>query len=159
MTTREKIALATDGTRLCLHKEGIFYKLYNRQAMLFVENVKDLKVKAKFVKTVNETVYSCGFPASIIEDVKGRLRDIGGCFEESPEMLVVAGVSWSSESDYDLWCQRQKEDAVRKERPQTAGALDLAREIAGFQVMHSTPMDAMNFIITLQAKINASDER
>lgn len=47
MKTQEKVELAADSTRLCLHKEGIFYKLYNQQAMLFVEHVKDLKVKAK----------------------------------------------------------------------------------------------------------------
>jgi hypothetical protein len=42
MKTQTKIELASDSTPLCLHKEGIFYKLYNRQAMLFVEKVKAL---------------------------------------------------------------------------------------------------------------------
>ncbi len=60
--------------------------------MLFVENVKELKMKAEFVRTVNETVYSCGFPATVIEDVKRRLSDMGGSFEESPEMLAVTGI-------------------------------------------------------------------
>jgi len=158
MTTQEKIELASDTTRLCLHKEGVFYKLYNRQAMLFVEHVKPLKVKAKFVKIVNEVVYSCGFPASIIEDVKGRLGDMGGTFEESPVMLTVVGVSWPSAGDYALWCQRQKEDTTWQQKPKVAGTFDLAQEIAGFQVMRSTPMDAMNFLIELQAKIAASNE-
>jgi len=158
MTTQEKIELASDTTRLCLHKEGVFYKLYNRQAMLFVEHVKPLKVKAKFVKIVNEVVYSCGFPASIIEDVKGRLGDMGGTFEESPVMLTVVGVSWPSAGDYALWCQRQKEDTTWQQKPKASGTFDLAQEIAGFQVMRSTPMDAMNFLIELQAKIAASNE-
>jgi len=158
MTTQDKIELASDNTRLCLHKEGVFYKLYNRQAMLFVEHVKPLKVKAKFVKIVNEVVYSCGFPASIIEDVKGRLGDMGGTFEESPVMLTVVGVSWPSAGDYALWCQRQKEDTTWQQKPKVAGTFDLAQEIAGFQVMRSTPMDAMNFLIEMQAKIAASNE-
>ncbi len=42
MNTREKIAMADDASRLCLHKEGIFYKLYNQHAMLVTENIKEL---------------------------------------------------------------------------------------------------------------------
>jgi hypothetical protein len=36
MTTQEKIEFASDNTRLCLHKEGVFYKLYNRQATVLL---------------------------------------------------------------------------------------------------------------------------
>jgi hypothetical protein len=45
MTTREKIDRAIDTKLLYLHKEGIFYKLYNRHAMLSSENIKPLKIK------------------------------------------------------------------------------------------------------------------
>jgi hypothetical protein len=62
MNSREKIDRATNTARLCLYKEGIFYKLYNQHAMLFVQNIKPLKVTAKFVKVVNQHVYSVGFP-------------------------------------------------------------------------------------------------
>ena len=70
MDTREKIGLAADVGMLSLHKEGIFYKLDNQHARLFAENIKKLKIKAKFIKTVDQRVYSCGFPASIIEEIK-----------------------------------------------------------------------------------------
>jgi len=39
MKTREKIDRAADITVLCLHKEGIFYKLYKQHAMLFTANI------------------------------------------------------------------------------------------------------------------------
>lgn len=54
MNTREKIDRATDPSRLCLYKEGIFYKLYNQHAMLFTGNIKGLKVKARFVKAAGQ---------------------------------------------------------------------------------------------------------
>ncbi len=72
MNTREKIDRAADTAVLCLHKEGIFYKLYNQHAMLFTENIKELKISAKLIKAVDQQVYSCGFPVTIIEDVKER---------------------------------------------------------------------------------------
>jgi hypothetical protein len=60
MNTKEKIGRATDTTVLCLHKEGIFYKLYDRHAMLFTENIKSLKIKTRFIKAAGQQVYSCG---------------------------------------------------------------------------------------------------
>ena len=73
MNTQEKIDLATNKRQLTLHREGAFYKLYNQQAMLFTENVKTLKIKVKFIRLVNQHVYSCGFPVTIIEDVKLKM--------------------------------------------------------------------------------------
>ena len=70
MNTREKIDMADDASRPCIHKEEIFYKLYNQQAMLFTENIKPLKIKPIFIKAVNQQGYSCGFHASIIEEIK-----------------------------------------------------------------------------------------
>ncbi len=53
MNTKEKIDRAADTAVLCLYEEGIFYKLYNEHAMLFTQNIKPLKIQARFVKTVN----------------------------------------------------------------------------------------------------------
>jgi hypothetical protein len=84
MNTREKIDLATEPDRLCLHKEGIFYKLYNQDAMQFTLDIKPLKVKANFVKTVNQHVYSVGFPGSILDAIKKQLADrLGYAWAES----------------------------------------------------------------------------
>ncbi|MBU0485442.1 MAG: hypothetical protein KKB30_13135 [Proteobacteria bacterium] len=159
MNTQEKIDLAVDPARLYLHKEGIFYTIYNQHAMLFVENIKELKVKCKFVKVVNQDVYSCGFPASIIEEIKQQLVDRKGVVEESAQMVTVTGVNWQTESDYGEWRQQQKNNEDLVEKSSSPNSLDLVREVAGFQVMHRTPMDAMNFIITLQEKITSSYER
>jgi hypothetical protein len=44
MKAQEKIDRAADPSKLCLHKEGIFYKLSKQQAMLFGQNIKELKL-------------------------------------------------------------------------------------------------------------------
>ena len=62
MTIKEKIACSSDVTRFTLFKEGLFYKCYNEDAMVFVNKVKPYKVSAKFVKNMGENVYSIGFP-------------------------------------------------------------------------------------------------
>ena len=51
MTIKQKIELAVQPNKLYLFKEGMFYKLYNQNAMWFVQNVKPYKVSKKFVNS------------------------------------------------------------------------------------------------------------
>ena len=62
MTTAEKIALAKSNNYFTLFKEGLFYKCYNEDAMVFVQRLRAYKVSTKFIKIVGDTVYSIGFP-------------------------------------------------------------------------------------------------
>jgi hypothetical protein len=61
--------------------------------MLFTDNIKGLKVKAKFVKAAGQWVFSCGFPASIIENIKKRLEAHAGVVAESEKLLTVSNMS------------------------------------------------------------------
>ena len=71
MTTAEKIALAKSNNYFTLFKEGLFYKCYNEDAMVFVQRLRAYKVSTKFIKIVGNTVYSIGFPVGEVE--KGNL--------------------------------------------------------------------------------------
>jgi hypothetical protein len=85
MTIKEKIACSSDVTRFTLFKEGLFYKCYNEDAMVFVNKVKPYKVSAKFVKNMGENVYSIGFPV--------REKDKNGTgidFETISEKLLAS---------------------------------------------------------------------
>jgi len=66
MTIKQKIELAAQPNKLYLFKEGMFYKLYNQNAMWFVQSEKPYKVTKKFLKTVNQDVYSIGFPQAVL---------------------------------------------------------------------------------------------
>jgi hypothetical protein len=71
MTIAKKIQYSAVKKQFTLHKEGLFYKCYNEDAMVFVQKVKDYKLISKFVKNVGVKVHSIGFPKSEIE--KGNL--------------------------------------------------------------------------------------
>jgi len=49
MTIVEKIILAKSNKQFTLFKEGLFYKCYNEDAMVFVKRVKAYKVNSKFI--------------------------------------------------------------------------------------------------------------
>jgi|GEM_PF-6112275 len=75
MNSREWIDRgAANTTLLCLYKEGMFYKLYSQYAMLFTANIKKFKIKAKFIKAVNQQIYiavvSCRWQREIKEQKK-----------------------------------------------------------------------------------------
>ena len=67
MTIAEKIYLAKSNKTFTLFKEGLFYKCYNEDAMLFVKRVKKYKVSSKFIKSAGSVVNSIGFPVSETE--------------------------------------------------------------------------------------------
>jgi len=66
MTVKEKIVLTAQNNKLYCFKEGMFYKVYNQNAMWFVHHVKPYKVSVKFVKIVNQNVFTTGFPQHIL---------------------------------------------------------------------------------------------
>lgn len=76
MTLKEKILFSSEKIRFTLYKEGLFYKCYNEDAMLFVKKVRDYKVNNKFVKSTGSNVFSIGFPASEIEKRKLSFDEI-----------------------------------------------------------------------------------
>lgn len=53
MTIAEKIECSTINTKITLYKEGVFFKCFNEDAMVFVKRVKGYKVSEKFVKSVS----------------------------------------------------------------------------------------------------------
>jgi hypothetical protein len=158
MNSKEKIDRATNTARLCLYKEGIFYKLYNQHAMLFVQNIKPLKVTAKFVKVVNQHVYSVGFPGSLFDTIKELLTACGGKIEEAGDVVTVCHVTWKTENDYILWCEQQQKEQQTAGIKSVGKLTDIEKQIVGFQIMRKTPMEAMDFIIELQQELNKANE-
>jgi hypothetical protein len=51
MTLLEKTQKSSENNKFTLFKEGLFYKCYNENAMVFTEKVKKYKVSAKQVES------------------------------------------------------------------------------------------------------------
>jgi len=57
MTVLQKITNSKNTAVFTLHREGIFYKCYNEDAMVFYERVKAFKITCKLVKRAGSMVY------------------------------------------------------------------------------------------------------
>ena len=64
MTIVKKVSHSENRALFTIYKEGLFYKCYNEDMMVFVMKVKNYMVSSKFVKSMMEKVYSIGFPSS-----------------------------------------------------------------------------------------------
>ncbi|MFI1770628.1 hypothetical protein [Thalassobellus citreus] len=87
MTINDKINLALQPQIIYLFNEGMFYKIYNQNAMWFVSHIKAYKVTSKFVKTVNQSVYSIGFPLSILQQIELQLKNIKAVLQKKNRTL------------------------------------------------------------------------
>lgn len=95
MTIAEKIAKAKDKTIFTLHREGLFYKCYNEDAMVFAKKVRAYKISSKYVKNVDAEVFSLGFPLN--EVAKGNLKllsiseaIVAEYYNEEPHSIVFS---------------------------------------------------------------------
>ena len=76
MTVLEKTKNSKNDKVFTLYKEGLFYKCYNEDALVFVQKVRKYKVSSKFVKATISNLHSIGFPASEVEKGKLSFDDI-----------------------------------------------------------------------------------
>jgi hypothetical protein len=58
MTLKEKINHSAKLTQFILFKEGLFYKCYNEDAMVFVKNVKDYQGCKRCIRYYSQKIRS-----------------------------------------------------------------------------------------------------
>lgn len=169
MTITEKVKQAATNNIFTLSKEGIFYKCYNEDAMVFVQKVKEYKVNLKFVKSVGDDVLSLGFPIS--ETEKGNLsfenisEKIGAkVFEDNEGYIVFSLNDISLKKDYATWknsiqtgvVETVKEPTILYQHQPTM--VDIVSMIKNFDLANSTPMQGLSFIQQLKLEAQKIEE-
>ncbi len=164
MTTVEKIILAKSNKQFTLFKEGLFYKCYNEDAMLFVKRVKKYKVNSKFIKSVGGVVNSIGFPVTEIEKESLSLEMISAKlkaenFEKKNEDVVFLMNDFEIKNDYEVWEQSIQTSAnkvvnhTNEIYDRTIQLENIATMISNYDLANNTPMQGLSFIQDLKIKI------
>ena len=152
MTTKEKIALATQNNKLYCFKEGMFYKVYNQNAMWFTQHIKVYKINSKFVKTVNQQVFSIGFPQSLVlanllvSQNKALLK-----IEETQGFIAYKINHSSNEQAYVSWCNEVQHNNSTTEIQKNTPSKTIVQELKNFDLVHKTPMQAFEFVARLKS--------
>ncbi len=165
MTIKEKIQYSEDKTVFTLFKEGLFYKCYNADAMVFVKNVKAYKVSEKFVKSVGADVYSIGFPVSEVEKGKLTLEFItkkieAKSFEIKDTEIIFLLNDGSLKYDYKEWIDTIQEEEIIKVTQEssslynpTINTTTIISMIKNYDMANSTPMQGLGFIQELKFEV------
>ena len=161
MEIKEKIEYSADKQKFTLFKEGIFYKCYNEDAILFANVIKPYKIRPTFVKCVNTVVLSLGFPMSEVENGRIALREIaakvGAISYKEEELGIVFTLKGEAKRNLHdkktLFIQQQ----IQQVEEPTAIYQEptLIQKIQEFDLANSTPMDGMIFIQTLKNMIKS----
>ena len=145
MTIKEKISLATISKQVTLHKEGMFYKLYNQDAFYFTENIKLLKIQYKWFKNVNEYVFIVGFPVSYFDNLTEKLQELATDIDINEKRVKLVTNDDVDKVAYTNW---KTKHAIVSAAVTTTPLL--INKLLAFQVSNHTPMEAMLFLANLQ---------
>ena len=152
---KEKIAISANPTKLTLFKEGIFYKCYNEDAMVFYKNIKQYKIICKYNKALKSTVLSLGFPESAWNRSAVTL-------ELSNQLGLEEAIDHETFIEYNLNVEAKSGFAAFKatvldaqeiiplnEKEQDSKERVLCK-LKNFDLANHTPMQAMEFIKELK---------
>ncbi|MBF0479077.1 MAG: diversity-generating retroelement protein Avd [Candidatus Omnitrophica bacterium] len=71
MTIKEILEIENNNNdSIVLLKEGMFFRAYNQSAMRLSTQIKKFKINVKLIKYLQKTIFYCGFPQSILPQIK-----------------------------------------------------------------------------------------
>lgn len=158
MTIVEKIECCADRTKFTLFKEGLFYKCYNADAMVFSKRVKNYSVTARFVKSASDYVLSLGFPGTEVENGKLSFPAIQTALSSSSFGETEGGVQFVISSDLKQGYHDYRNGIIELKNAMAADQscsesevdLHIIKLIQEFDLANSSPMQAMLFIQELK---------
>ena len=130
---------------LCLMKIGYFFHAYNAGAYALARVMK-YRVRKKVRRSGLEMI-TAGFPADNLESVIVCIKAAGGqILSQTDDWVEFTGIDCTSEGIVVM----EPEKKVKLE-PQDA---DVIEAIRSFDLLHSTPLDAVNFVGYLQTLVH-----
>jgi len=140
MTFAEILSLEENNwNTVYLYREGMFLKAYQQSACLVYLHIKEFKLSKRYIKSVNENVYSLGFPHS---SAPKWLK--GFPYHDVNEKLVLCEIGKTlSETEYEQWKETVIVNAGDRYTPHThviekapvyKNAYDLLTQVFTFSV-------------------------
>lgn len=135
----------SSGKNMYLVKVGMFYHAYDSAAFA-IARLMHYKVKRKHRRCGDVLV--AGFPIPQLENIIKKIVEAGGMMvEKNDDYIVFSGIDSSADNSLVV-------DDVQKQTSNIKFVDTPLREaIRNYDLMNSSPMNAMNFISILKAMI------
>jgi hypothetical protein len=133
---------------LCLMKIGFFFHAYNAGAYALARVMK-YRVARK-VRRSGLEMMTAGFPSDNLPSVLECIKAAGGrILSQTDDRIEFTGIDCTSEGI--IVVEPEKKPKVPAGSPQET---ELAKIIRSYDLLHSTPLDAITFIGRLQALVS-----
>jgi hypothetical protein len=150
MTLKEKVTLAAQPNRLYLFKEGVFYKAYNQNAMWFVQQIKRYNVTVKYIKKIQQEVFSIGFPITYLNTLNLKPFTLQNIDNTASNLCCYTITQQSIKpTNYINWCAnlpRPNAQPIQTIKPYT----NIRTQLKNFDMAIKTPIEAFEFLIQLK---------
>lgn len=155
-TIKERIEQEQSNTdKIYLHKEGIFYRAYERSAYLWLNHICNYEIKKRYVKTINKVIVYLGFPMSVLENKIGSHT----YRVESDYAVVELGESANfNDEAYVGWHKRYEIVEEKNDCPETKDSKvgTIIDEIMKYPIETSSPIECMMFLSQLKKRCSAN---
>ena len=151
---------------IIMHREGLFWRAYERSAFLFTLHLKKYNATKKYFKTISSEVVFIGFPHQALQ--QNIEKADGKAVEQNESRICISGFAFDKEA-FMIW----KNDVDLSEKSTskiTQGASNdihpieithpgqnsVIDRIKNFPVIRKTPLECQQFIIEIQHQLNGS---
>jgi hypothetical protein len=136
---------------LCLMKIGYFFHAYNAGAYALARVMK-YRVRKKVRRSGLEMI-TAGFPTDNLPLVLELITVAGGkILSQTDDWIEFTGIDCTSEGIVVV--EPEKKPKAPKVPEESSQESDLAKVIRSFDLLHSTPLDAVNFIGHLKTLVH-----
>jgi hypothetical protein len=148
-----------------LVKDGIFWRAWEKSAMLFVENIKTYQVTRKQYKGIKTTMVYIGFPDSNLNPIIEKCKSLDLLIERSDDLIKISG--FGIQNGYEEWktkiegilpavAENSTDYGLKEKNKKTHDFTSLEEKIRHFPIASKTPMDCQQFLYELQNQINGT---
>ena len=103
MGISEILKLEQANTRIILHKEGLFIRVYERSAYLFVKHIKAYNLTKKFYKNVKQKVVYLGFPQNSFSKIESICNEKNLSLKQENNQIQIIGLTSFTENEFVNW--------------------------------------------------------
>ena len=159
MKILEILELEQNNTSVILHKEGLFWRVYEHSAYLFAKYIKEYNLTKKFYKNVKQEVVYLGFPQNSVSKIENICKEKGFLFQKEDKHIKITGLKDFVAKEFVKWktkiplyivgtsisCADTSEVTIEN---------TLIERIKSFNLVNKTPIECQSFIVELQTEIN-----
>ncbi|MEA3448492.1 MAG: hypothetical protein U9Q98_08615 [Bacteroidota bacterium] len=146
--------------KILVHDEGLFYRLYNKSAFWWYDNIKPFKLNHKFVKTIDGYLVSMGFPASKWDEYKNRIKSnwISEIKEVQESVFVFKcnNILNNEQVNERIKDMVQKSNTYSPKKNEIDGII--IDRVKTYPLANKTPFETMQFVAELQSMYKTKNQ-